>query len=418
MRLKAICRAFFIDRLQWHDTWSGRRGGDARVGRAAVLHGRFVPVRWPRYTELGFLSVNDDLTERLVERQVVHEGTYMAFTRDTVLDADGKKHTRDVVLHPGAVTIVAISPDRRVLLVRQYRHAAGEALLELPAGTLDRQPDGSMEDRLLAAKRELTEETGYRADKWRELATFFTAPGFASELMTIFLATDVTPDPEFKGPDPDERLKVEMVPFDDDAGRGQERPAHDAKTILGVLLVDALEAEGPLRPGDRCGQENGQARVGDVVRIVECDCVMAGVHCRRRGEARAVVRCVDDRIGAIGLQDEVIVVSTALRVVERALDRQSARGSIEMSRETVVWRIGGAIEAEVVELHARRVGIEVEGQRCRRRDTLGTDDRGVPERAGRVRDGTLQDDVRARLTRPLIVDRLAPDAQLDPARSV
>ena len=94
----------------------------------------------------------------------------MTFTRDTVLDPEGRPHGRDVVLHPGAVTVVAILSDRRLLLVRQYRHAAGEALLELPAGTLDRQPDGSMEERLSAAKRELNEETGYRAAKWRELA--------------------------------------------------------------------------------------------------------------------------------------------------------------------------------------------------------------------------------------------------------
>ena len=109
-----------------------------------------------------------ELSERLVKRQVVHEGTYMTFARDTVLDPEGKQHTRDIVLHPGAVTVVAILPDRRLVLVRQYRHAAGEALLELPAGTLDRQPDESIEEPLSAAKRELTEETGYRAGRWRD----------------------------------------------------------------------------------------------------------------------------------------------------------------------------------------------------------------------------------------------------------
>jgi len=185
-----------------------------------------------------------DLTERLVDRQVVHRGTYMTFTRDTVLDADGAQHTRDVVLHPGAVTIVAILPDRRLLLVRQYRHAAGEALLELPAGTLDRQPDGSLEERLRAAKRELTEETGYRAGQWRELATFFTAPGFASELMTMFLATDVSPDPDYRGPDPDERLILEPIPFDDMLALAHSAQVRDAKTLLGLYLVDALARAG------------------------------------------------------------------------------------------------------------------------------------------------------------------------------
>jgi ADP-ribose pyrophosphatase len=190
------------------------------------------------------LSVNDELTERLVDRHVVHQGNYMTFTRDTVLDADGKEHTRDVVLHPGAVTIVAILADRRVLLVRQYRHAAGEELLELPAGTLDRQPDGSMEDRLVAAKRELTEETGYRAGTWREIGTFFTAPGFASELMTMFLATDVSPDPAFNGPDPDERLELERMSFDELLARAKRGELRDAKTILGVYALDELARAG------------------------------------------------------------------------------------------------------------------------------------------------------------------------------
>jgi ADP-ribose pyrophosphatase len=187
-----------------------------------------------------------DLTERLVDRQVVHQGNYMTFTRDTVLDADDRPHTRDVVLHPGAVAMIAILPDRRILLVRQYRHAAGEALLELPAGTLDRQPDGSMEDRLVAAERELTEETGYRAAGGRELATFFTAPGFASELMTLFLATGVTPDPEHTGPDPDERLILDKLPFDEALTLAQRGEIRDAKTIIGLYMTDALARAGEI----------------------------------------------------------------------------------------------------------------------------------------------------------------------------
>jgi len=195
-------------------------------------------------TESGAFSVNDDLTERLVHRQVVHEGTYMVFAKDTVLDADGREHSRDIVLHPGAVTVVAILPDRRMLLVRQYRHAAGEELLELPAGTLDRQPDGSIEDRLVAAKRELSEETGYRAATWRELATFFTAAGFANELMTLYLATDVSADPGHRGPDPDERLELVKMPFDEALALAKSGRFRDAKTLVGVFATDALARDG------------------------------------------------------------------------------------------------------------------------------------------------------------------------------
>jgi ADP-ribose pyrophosphatase len=187
-----------------------------------------------------------ELGERLLRREVVHSGTYMTFARDTVLDPDGREHARDIVLHPGAVTVLAVMPDRRVLLVRQYRHAAGEALLELPAGTLDRQPDGSPEDPLSAAQRELTEETGHRAQHWRELARFFTAPGFASELMTLYIATGVSPDPEHGGPDPDERLNLVPLPFEEALALAQGGRVRDAKTLVGLLLADALARAGEI----------------------------------------------------------------------------------------------------------------------------------------------------------------------------
>src|SRR5207247_6195183 len=94
---------------------------------------------------------------------------------------------------PGGVCVAPIAPDDRVLLVRQWRHAAGHALLEIPAGTLDREPDGSTEDHAGAAARELEEETGSRAGSWRYLGAFYTAPGFTSELMHLYLATNLVP---------------------------------------------------------------------------------------------------------------------------------------------------------------------------------------------------------------------------------
>src|SRR6188508_898344 len=108
---------------------------------------------------------DDDLVEQLVRRQVLPGGTYLTFARDTVVTSDGLERGRDIVVHPGAVTIVAILADRQVLLVRQYRHPSGEVLVELPAGTLDMMGDASVEEPLPAAQRELFEETGYRAAK-------------------------------------------------------------------------------------------------------------------------------------------------------------------------------------------------------------------------------------------------------------
>jgi ADP-ribose pyrophosphatase len=168
----------------------------------------------------------------------------MTFVSDTIEAPDGRRHQREIVFHPGAVTVVAILPDGRVLLVRQYRHAAGRVLLELPAGTLDRQDDGSIEDPLDAARRELSEETGYRAASWRRLAGFWTAPGFASEHMTLFLATDLSADPDHGGPDPDERLLVETLTLPELRERVEHDEIEDAKTIIGVLWLDALVRSG------------------------------------------------------------------------------------------------------------------------------------------------------------------------------
>jgi ADP-ribose pyrophosphatase len=187
---------------------------------------------------------DDELFEKLVDRQVLPGGTYLTFVRDTVLTPDGAQRSRDGVLHPGAATVVAILDDRRVILVRQYRHPAGEILLELPAGTLDILGDGSVEQPLPAAQRELFEETGHRARSWRHIAEFFTAPGFASELMHVFLATGVEADPGYSGPAEDERLQVRIVSFDDALQMADDGTIRDAKTLIGLYLVDRLAREG------------------------------------------------------------------------------------------------------------------------------------------------------------------------------
>jgi ADP-ribose pyrophosphatase len=183
------------------------------------------------------------LIETLVDRQVLPGGTYLTFARDTIVTSDGTERTRDLVLHPGAVTVVAVLPDRQVLLVRQYRHAATEVMLELPAGTLDIMDDGSVEDPLAAAKRELFEETGHRAGTWRKLAEFFTAPGFATELMHLYLATDVAADPTHEGPAEDERLELEIRPISEALSMAENGTIRDAKTLVGLYMVDRLERE-------------------------------------------------------------------------------------------------------------------------------------------------------------------------------
>ena len=179
------------------------------------------------------------LAERLVESEVVHRGRYLEVRVETTERADGSRHRRDVVRHPGAVAIVALDDADRLLLVRQWRQPAGRTLLEIPAGTLDRDPaSGAIEDPELASRRELEEETGYRAGSWQKLGTFWTAPGFASELMHLYLATDlVAAGPGRLAPDADEALELVRLPLGDALAAAERGDVLDAKTLLGIFWL-------------------------------------------------------------------------------------------------------------------------------------------------------------------------------------
>jgi ADP-ribose pyrophosphatase len=134
---------------------------------------------------------------------------------------------REIVEHPGSVAIVAVDGDRRVWLVRQLREAARKQLVELPAGARD---EG--EEPLEAAKRELREECGLTGGEWRELAAFWTTPGFCREYMHLYLAEGVTAGDA----DPDEDEQVEIVHWHVDELAAKLREIEDAKTLAGLLL--------------------------------------------------------------------------------------------------------------------------------------------------------------------------------------
>jgi ADP-ribose pyrophosphatase len=196
----------------------------------------------PEGSAEGEPASSSGLEERVVASRVIHEGGYLQFRVDTVERADGSRAERDVVGHPGAVAIVAIDDEDRVLLVRQFRLPARGILLEIPAGTLDvDKASGEIEEPDGAARRELEEETGYRARSWRRLASFWTAPGFASELMHLYLATGLEAAHEGRlGPDEDERLELERRPFVDAIIALESGEIADAKSIAGLLWVDRL----------------------------------------------------------------------------------------------------------------------------------------------------------------------------------
>jgi ADP-ribose pyrophosphatase len=178
----------------------------------------------------------DPLAERLVASELLHRGRFLEFRVDTVERADGRRARRDVAVHPGAVAIVAVDSEGRLLLVRQYRHPAGRTLLEIPAGTLDRDPaSGAIEDPDAAARRELEEETGYRAATWERLTDFWTAPGFATERIYLYLATDLAAaGPDRRVPDEDESLELVRLPWGDAVVAAERGEIRDAKSLIGI----------------------------------------------------------------------------------------------------------------------------------------------------------------------------------------
>jgi ADP-ribose pyrophosphatase len=140
---------------------------------------------------------------------------------------------REIVEHPGSVAIVAVDGDQRVWLVRQLREAARKELVELPAGARDKG-----EEPLAAAKRELREECGLTGGDWRELAAFWTTPGFCREYMHLYLAEGV----ESGDADPDEDEEVEIVHWQVDELAAKLGEIEDAKTLAGLLLFLRLRS--------------------------------------------------------------------------------------------------------------------------------------------------------------------------------
>ena len=192
-------------------------------------------------------GAEDRLRETLVGSTTVHRGRYLEVRVDEVVTPAGRRATRDIVGHPGAVAMVALDAEDRVLMVRQFRLAAGRTLLEIPAGTLDRHADGTTEAPDLAARRELEEEkTGYRAATWRLLGSFWTAPGFATELMHLYLATDLAPaHTDRLAPDEDEHLELERIPWRDAVGMAERGEIADAKSMVGLLLLARIRSSAP-----------------------------------------------------------------------------------------------------------------------------------------------------------------------------
>jgi ADP-ribose pyrophosphatase len=168
-----------------------------------------------------------------VPRSIVYRGRKIQVAVDTTVLASGETVQRDVVLHPGAVAILPMVDPEHVCLVHNQRPVVGATLWEIPAGTLEpgEQPDH-------AAIRELAEETGYRAGRWRKLTAFIPSPGVLSEVTHLYLAQELTPGPTQL--EKDEELEPHTILWRDAMAWAIDGTIRDAKTLIALLLWDRL----------------------------------------------------------------------------------------------------------------------------------------------------------------------------------
>lgn len=166
----------------------------------------------------------------LIKSEELLKGRTFRIRRDTLKTPNGGETRLEIIEHGGSVVIVPIDDDGNVLFVRQYRHATGGDLLELPAGTRDGE-----EPYEECAAREIREETGMEANQLQRVGDFYLAPGYSSEFMAVFLATELKPNP-LKADD-DEFLQVEKIPVKDVTGMFERSEVPDAKSLAAWLLA-------------------------------------------------------------------------------------------------------------------------------------------------------------------------------------
>lgn len=185
------------------------------------------------------LKISPGDPAEILESKLVYDGKLFRVQMDEIREPSGKQVSREMIRHNGSAVILAL--DRRknkkdplVLIERQYRHAARQYLYEVPAGKME-----NGEDHLAAAQRELEEETGYRAKKWKKLVRYFASPGFLGEWMQVFLAEDLTPGEA--RPEDDESFELQFVPLSQLLKLIVEGKILDGKTIISALFYARMK---------------------------------------------------------------------------------------------------------------------------------------------------------------------------------
>ena len=187
---------------------------------------------------------------RVLASEDVYDGHVITLRRDTVAMPGGGDSVREVVAHPGAVAVVALDDEDRVLLLRQYRHPVGRHLWELPAGLRDADGEPPVE----TARRELAEEARLAAGRWSLLATIYSSPGFSDEQVLIYLAEDLSDVdlPEgFTVEHEEADMTLERVPLEDAVQRVFDGDIRNASAVVGLLAAARVRTSEPrLRPLD------------------------------------------------------------------------------------------------------------------------------------------------------------------------
>ena|SRR6185369_5144516 len=171
---------------------------------------------------------------KVLKSRVTYRSSVFYVTSEIVREPSGITVRRDIIHHPGSVVVLGVDysgKEPAILLEKQFRYAAGKTLWELPAGRID-----AGESSLKAGKRELIEETGYRAKRWTKALFFYVSPGFLDETMTIYLAEDLRPGEAT--PEEDEVIETELVPLSRAHKMVMDGTIQDAKTITGLLWFD------------------------------------------------------------------------------------------------------------------------------------------------------------------------------------
>ncbi|KAB2333756.1 NUDIX domain-containing protein [Bacillus mesophilum] len=177
------------------------------------------------------------LEEKTIKTESIFNGRIISLQVDDVELPNGKQAKRELIKHPGAVAVLAVTDDQKIIMVEQYRKALEKTIVEIPAGKLEQG-----EDPQECAKRELEEETGYEAAEWSLLTSFYTSPGFADEIVHLYIAKGLTQKENSAELDEDEFVNLMELTLAEAEQLVDEQRIYDAKTAYAVLYLKLQEA--------------------------------------------------------------------------------------------------------------------------------------------------------------------------------